>query len=128
MPNKYCLSYKDLQQVKNEIRNILIARAKVRGMIAYSELTIRLTTIPVHHHSAALFGILGDISTEENSAGRGMLSALVIHKKGDQEPGPGFFELAAELNKNTSDILKCWITEVKKVHAYWNRPENINNT
>ncbi len=52
-----------------------------------------------------------------------MLSALVIHKTGDQEPGPGFFELAKDLGKDTSDMLTCWVTEVKKVHDYWNRPE-----
>ena len=28
-------------------------------------------------------------------------------------------ELADHLGKDTSDVLKCWINEVKKVHAHW---------
>jgi len=37
--------------------------------------------------------------------GRGMLSVIVVHKEGDMQPGPGFFELAGELGRDTSDIL-----------------------
>lgn len=48
-----------------------------------------------------------------------MLSALVVHKGSDYQPGPGFFELAKELGHNTSDIEKFWIQEVKKVFAAW---------
>jgi hypothetical protein len=35
------------------------------------------------------------------------------------QPGPGFFELAEKLGRDTSDILDCWVNELKKVHAYW---------
>jgi hypothetical protein len=35
-------------------------------------------------------------------------------------PGPGFFELAEKLGRDTSDIVKSWVDELKKVHAYWN--------
>jgi hypothetical protein len=65
--------------------------------------------------------MLGEITREEASAGRGMLTALVVHKYGDMQPGPGFFELAGEIGRNTSDIFACWIREVKKVRAYWER-------
>ena len=47
------------------------------------------------------------------------MSALVVHKIGDMQPGPGFFELAEELGKDTSDILRCWMAELKKVHSSW---------
>jgi molybdopterin synthase catalytic subunit len=50
-----------------------------------------------------------------------MLTALVVHKHGDMQPGPGFFELAQALGKDTSDILKFWIEEVKRVFAGWKR-------
>ncbi len=48
-----------------------------------------------------------------------MLSVVVVHKHGDMEPGPGFFELAKHLGRDTKDLLRFWIDELKKVHAYW---------
>ena len=48
-----------------------------------------------------------------------MLTAVVVHKSGDMQPGPGFFELARELGYDTTDIEKFWIQEVKKVFAAW---------
>ena len=50
--------------------------------------------------------MLGEISSEEDAAGRGMLTVLVVHRAGDMQPGPGFFELAKQLGRNTSNILK----------------------
>ncbi len=41
---------------------------------------------------------------------------IVVHKEGDMQPGPGFFELAGELGRDTSDILVCWVEELKMVH------------
>lgn len=104
---------------KEEMRQILISRAKVRGMIPYSELTSKIKSINLDPESYALAAMLGEISSEENAAGRGMLSVVVVHKTGDMQPGPGFFELAKDLGRDTSDILKCWVEELKKVHAYW---------
>jgi hypothetical protein len=46
-----------------------------------------------------------------------------VHKSGDRQLGPGFFELAEELGSDTSDILRCWIEELKKVHAYWSNTD-----
>jgi len=50
-----------------------------------------------------------------------MLTALVVHKHGDMQPGPGFFELAKKLGHKTGDIEKFWIDEVKKVFAAWQK-------
>jgi hypothetical protein len=35
------------------------------------------------------------------------------------QPGQGFFELAGSLGRDTSDILACWVAELKKAYAYW---------
>jgi hypothetical protein len=43
---------------------------------------------------------------------------IVVHKAGDMQAGPGFFELARSLGRDTSDILAFWAEELKKVHAY----------
>jgi molybdopterin synthase catalytic subunit len=110
---------KEWISAKCEARDILAARAKLRGMIPYSDLAAKITSIRLEAHDQRLFHLLGELSEEEDACGRGMLSVIVVHKSGDMQPGPGFFELAKRLGRDTSDILNCWIKELKKVHAYW---------
>jgi len=116
---RFGLSDEQWQRAKEEIREILIERAKVRGTIPYSLLTERIKSVTLEPDSYALAHLLGEVSTAEDRAGRGMLSVVVVHKEGDMQPGPGFFKLAKELGRDASDIPKCWIDELKKVHAYW---------
>jgi len=119
---KYSYSISDWNNAKKEMRQILIERAKVRGMIPYSELVAKIKTISLEPESYALAAMLGEISSEEDAAGRGLLTVIVVHKYGDMQPGPGFFDLAEELGRDTSDILTCWVNELKRVHAYWSTP------
>lgn len=104
---------------KNEAREAMIARAKVRGMIAYSDLTKEIRAIRFAPDDFALAQLLGEISTDEDAAGRGMLTVLVVHKLGDMEPGNGFYELARALGRSTADPVKFWIEELHRVHAQW---------
>lgn len=106
---------------KKEAKQAMVARAKLRGMMPYSELIGHIKAIHFEAHDIRLFHLLGEISSEEDATGHGMLTAIVVHKHGDMQPGPGFFELASDLGRDTSDILTCWISEVKKVHAYWGK-------
>lgn len=119
MTTRYGYEPEEWEAAKVELREALIRRAKVRGMIPYSELVENVTAIDLEPNSYALAAMLGEVSTEEAAAERGMLSVLVVHKVGDMQPGPGFFELAKELGRDTSDILKCWVEELKTVHRVW---------
>ena len=119
MPEKYGFDIDDWNAAKEEMREALAERAKVRGMIPYSELVNQVTTISLEPNSYALAAMLGEISAEEDEAGRGMLTVIVVHKEGDMQPGPGFFELAGDLGRDTSDILKCWVDELHTVHRFW---------
>ena len=119
MTIKYGYESHEWEAAKTEMRTALVERAKVRGMIPYSELVEKITAIELEPNSFALAAMLGEVSTEEAAADRGMLSVLVVHKVGDMQPGPGFFGLAGELGRDTSDILKCWVDELKKVHRVW---------
>ena len=85
----------------------------------YSEPVKYIRSVTLEPHDIRFFYLLGEISTTESQAGRGMLSALVVHRVGDMEPGTGFYELAEELGYDTSDRLKFWTDELKKVHSYW---------
>ena len=90
-------------------------------MIPYSELVSKIESIRIDPHEDRFFHFLGEISTVEAKAGRGMMTALVVHKDGDMQPGPGFFKLAQSLGRDTTDITACWVEEFKKVHAAWAR-------
>jgi molybdopterin synthase catalytic subunit len=109
------------QSAKREAKAALVARARVRGMLPYSDLVRSIHSISLEPHDVRLFHLLGELSTEEAEAGRGMITALVVHKSGDMQPGPGFFEMAERLGHDASDILAFWIGQVKKVHAYWKK-------
>lgn len=117
--SNYGFTAKEWAAAKREAKDILAARATVRGMIPYSDLAAKIKAIRLEAHDQRLFHLLDELSEEEDASGRGMLSVIVVHKAGDMQPGPGFFELAKQLGRDTSNILKCWVEELKKVHAYW---------
>ena len=104
---------------KEEAREVMIERAKVRGMIPYSDLVEKITSVRLEAHDPRLFHLLGEISSDEDAAGRGMLTVVVVHKTGDMQPGPGFFDLANSLGRDTSNLLQCWVDELRRVYAYW---------
>lgn len=104
---------------KEEIRNILIEVARKKSVICYSALVAKLKTIRMDPHVGAIGAILGEISTEENKAGRGLLSVLVVRKTGDMKPGDGFFEMAKSLGRDVSDKERCWTSEVEKIYEVW---------
>ena len=115
----YGIAQSKWDAAKEEARQLMIARARVRGMIPYSDLVRGITAVNFAAHDQILFHLIGEISTAEDAADRGMLSVVVVHKTGDMQPGPGFFELAKQLGRDTSDILKCWVAELHRVHAVW---------
>lgn len=117
--SEHGFSQEHWSMAKAEIKELLAARAKLRGMIPYSELVVMLKSVRFEPRDPRLFQLLGEVSSDEDAAGRGMLSVIVVHKSGDMQPGPGFFELAKKLGRNTSDILVCWVKELRKVHAFW---------
>ena len=104
---------------KEQARAVMIETAKMRGMITYSDLVSKITAVKFLPHDTRLFHLLGQISVEENQAGRGMLSAVVVHKYDDMQPGEGFFVLGEHLGFNTKDVLKFWVEQLHKVHAFW---------
>jgi len=99
---------------KEEARRILAQTAKIPDVIEYGELTRKIRSIRFDPHGDDLRHFLGQLSWESDVAGRGMITAIVVHKH-DQRPGTGFFTLAAELGRDISDPDKCWSQEVERV-------------
>jgi hypothetical protein len=111
---------KEWKAAKEEARELLIAKAKVHGdTITYLDLASQITSISVEAHDQRLFHLIGEVAREEDAAGHGLLSVLVVHKHGDKRPGEGFFELAEELGRDISDTDECWVKELQKVHDCW---------
>jgi hypothetical protein len=94
-----------------EARQVLIGCARRRDMKAYSEMTRRLRTVSFGAHDLWLY--------HSSLKGRGYRRSRHSvgarqDKHGDSMPGRGFFELARELGRDTSDITRCWITELQR--------------
>jgi len=102
-----------------EMTTILQRRAASRSMITYSDLAKEMQSIEIGYHDPAMDDMLLEVSRSEASAGRGLLSVIVVHKYGDMEPGNGFYTLAAEMGIDTTDRTKCWIDQTKNVWACW---------
>ena len=121
--DKYGIPQTVWRQTKDEMRNTLIACARDRQVLPYGKLVTLVHGIQFEAYDQRLFDMLGEISIEENAANRGMLSAVVVHKQGDMIPGPGFFDLARDLNKDVTDVDRCWLQELRQVWRYWSGRE-----
>ena len=114
-----------LEAAKAEGKVVLAECARARRMITYSDFMSQIRSIAFDTpRDSRLPQFLAEISTEEAKAERGMMTALVVRKDGDQRPGAGFFELAGRLGYDVSDPEKFWVEEVNKVFASWQKDEN----
>ena len=108
---------------KKEARDAMIEVAGRQDTMSYSDLSNHLertTGLYLEPHDFRFHHMLGEISTAEDAAGRGLLTAVVVHKE-DRKPGRGFFELAQRRGRDTSEELRFLGVELKKVYAAWSR-------
>jgi hypothetical protein len=110
----YGHSRESWEAAKTEARRILAAKAKARDLIEYGELAQQIPSIHFDPHGDDFRRFLGQLSWEEDAAGRAMITAIVVHKL-DKRPGGGFFVLAQRLGRDVSDLECCWSTEVRRV-------------
>ncbi len=109
----------DWERAKQEAKTVLGEIAHRRRTIAYSELSARIRTIAIPEHAPAFSHFLGEISTEEDESGRGLLTVLVVRKGGDMRPGPGFFELARARGRTFRTEEQGWVQELHRVYDAW---------
>ncbi len=106
------------EAAKAEARQAMIAVAARRVVIYYSELVNEIDACSLEAWSSSLAHMLGEISTEEHQAGRGMLTAVVVRKH-DFKPGSGFFKLACTLGYHVDNQDAFWVEEFEKVYEIW---------
>ncbi len=116
---KHGFSDEAWDQAKDQACEVLADVARAESTIAYSDLVARIGAIALEPHSYAMRAFLGEISTSEHAQGRGMLSVVVVYKRGDQMPGPGFFELAKALGHRFQDETEFWLEELRRVYRSW---------
>ena len=104
---------------KSEARAAMIECARNQGTLSYTQLVSKISSIQLEPHDVRLDQLLESVARDEDLAGRGILTVVVVHKTGDKLPGLGFFEIAEQLGRDTSDHVVCWIAELKQVHAQW---------
>ena len=113
----------DWVRAREQCREALIETAKARDLITYGDLTRKITAIRFDPHAYSFHGMLYQISVEEDRAGRGLLSAIVIHAPdasvAANRPGVGYWSCAKDCGRNISDREKSWTEEVGKVFADW---------
>jgi hypothetical protein len=103
-------------KAKKETQTVLEKTAKAKSRpIFYGELSRNIFAINFQPDGHDFHGLLGQLSEESDQEGKGLISALVVHKE-DERPGNGFFTLAQELGRDISDKEKCWIAELARVY------------
>ena len=111
------------ETLKDEMRGIMIATARARSTITYSELAAELQTARVHYHSFLMARLLDEIGGEEIEAGRGVLPAVVVRKSSGM-PGGGYFRESALLSDRPDAALPpeleaMWREDLEAVYGYW---------
>ena len=109
---------------KAEGKAVLAQCARANGLISYTDFMHQIHSISFETpYDSRLPHLLAEISTEEAKEGRGMMTALVVRRNGDQKPGRGFFELAERIGDHVSDPEKFWIEQLNKIFASWQKDD-----
>ncbi|MCK9396500.1 MAG: hypothetical protein M0Q44_13015 [Methylobacter sp.] len=108
-------------QAKEEALQILQNRASRRNRqtISYTELVESLTAIQINPHDPRLSSFLEEIVVDEHRSGRPLITVLVVHQRGDQMPGDGFYNIAEQLGFEVLDRETFWIREFQRTLDYW---------
>lgn len=123
MKLRYKISDEEREDAKDEIRSLLTECAKEKRLMTYQELASKMHSLRLQARSHTLFELLDSISMEEEDAGRGMLSVLVVTKMHGL-PSQGFFDLAETRYRcDVSNKTAFFNNQREKVYAYWSNRE-----
>ena len=113
------------EQVLEEVIELLRRRARhpLKKTITYGDLCDLIKTRSLHPRDPELHDLLSVISTREDEAGRGLLSAIVVHSKSSRLPGDGYFILAELRGRDVANKRvhhKAEIEKVRKANRFTN--------
>lgn len=116
---RYRLTDAEKSTVLDELRTVLIAAARARELLTYTELALRLSSVAVHPHSFVFAHLLRECCRRAELAGEGLLCALVVSRLTGM-PGAGYFRrpgLPPDLD--TGDLEAVWRSELEAVYQRW---------
>lgn len=105
--------------------NELVRLAQAQDLAAYSDVAPLIgLSMDNEEDRNRIAELLGEIAIHEDNEGRPMLTALIIHRGNDNNPGEGFFSIAQELghfdgSRDLINRLTFWSNQVTQVHNYW---------
>ena len=98
----------------------MIEVARRGRTMSYTDLVQRIASCVLEPHDFRLAHMLGEISTDEDEAGRGLLTIVVVHKTGDMKPWTRLLRTSRRsLGRDISDTDRCWVEESNKVYEVW---------
>jgi len=114
------------ERAKEEALLVLQRRASRRHSqtISYTELVESLTAIQINPHDPRLTSFLEEIVVNEHTNGRPLITVLVVHQRGDQMPGDGFYEISEQLGFEVINREAFWIQEFRRTLNYWQQQVN----
>jgi hypothetical protein len=102
------------ERAKLEAMCAIVRAGRTGNLISYSDLAKKISSVPLEPHSYAMDRLLDEISKEEDAAGRGILTALVVLKD-ERIPASGFWASAIDIGRDMRDQLTFWAEEAKRV-------------
>lgn len=103
----------------------LMRLARARQLAAYSGVSPLIgLSMDREQDRDEIARLLGEIAVYEHAEGRPMLTALIVHRGNDNNPGEGFFAIAQELglyngSRDQISRLTFWANQVTEVHNHW---------
>ena len=102
------------EAARSQARAELLARARSRETVAYSELCDAITAGRFRPYSWAFMALVDDVCRDEDAAHGVILASLVV-RKDTRMPGEGYFAWAERSGLDVSDRGSCWQREAAKV-------------
>jgi hypothetical protein len=128
MATTYGYSTGEWEATQGWVADRLHRVARDRTTITYSDLCDELARaggLSLDPHSTAVAGLLGQVNLLEHERTKPLISALVVHKSGDMQPGEGFWSFARELGIDPGPgdqaRLDFWVREIERCYAEWSR-------
>ncbi|MBP2322666.1 hypothetical protein JOF56_003051 [Kibdelosporangium banguiense] len=121
-PSTFGLSDATWDSAKAQLRAAILEAARARQMTWYSHVAAQVTAVHVDPFSALMNHLLGAILEDEHAADQPLLTAIVTHKDGDKEPGPGFYDMARSLGYRFDEPYVFWATQVQDIFKQHGQP------